>query len=187
MATLDAQLSDNAIKVDKLKESIQEAAMEVERTRVERAAKEEEARLAKAEENDGRIAGLYDWCAISTSLALNLITHSIHRFTASLALHQSLLSLVSWKSQSENELSLTYGLENPGHNGKAHPSTFTLNLLFHPNTRTLADASVSSSDPRIAGIDFNDLIGNHVQSNDISQLIRSIMARCRVAVGGLPN
>lgn len=68
MATLDTQLSDNASKVEELKERVQATATDVERTRVERATKEEEAKQAKAEEDDERIFGLYDWyvaCIIS--------------------------------------------------------------------------------------------------------------------------
>lgn len=61
MASLDAQLSENASNIEKVKTAVQDAARDVERLRVERAAKEEEARQAKAEEDDERIVGLYDW------------------------------------------------------------------------------------------------------------------------------
>lgn len=68
MTALDSQLSDNASKMEELKERVQATATDVERTRVERATKEEEAKQAKAEEDDERISGLYDWyvaCIIS--------------------------------------------------------------------------------------------------------------------------
>lgn len=58
----------------------------------------------------------------------------------------------------------------------------TLNLLFHPNTRILADASISSPDFRLASMNLNDLIGSHVQNNDVVGLIRGIMARARASL-----
>lgn len=64
MAELDAQISDNASRVEKVKEKVQDTARDVERLRVERAAKEEEVRQTKGEEEDARVMGLYDWCVL---------------------------------------------------------------------------------------------------------------------------
>ena len=61
MADLDAQISGNAARVDRVKEKVQNTAREVEKLRNERAVQEEEARQTKGEEEDGRIIGLYDW------------------------------------------------------------------------------------------------------------------------------
>ncbi|KAH8106541.1 hypothetical protein DFH11DRAFT_1236219 [Phellopilus nigrolimitatus] len=165
MASLDANLSENVSQVENVKVKVQDAARDVERLRVERAAKEEEVRQTKAEEEDERVVGLYDW------------------YTASLALHRSLFSLVSTKSVTENELELTYEIppptSSPSNSQSDGPIPFTVTLLFHPNTRTLADASVASPDQRVSGLNLADLIGSHVQSNDVLGLVRGIMARMR--------
>ncbi|THH03412.1 hypothetical protein EW145_g6274 [Phellinidium pouzarii] len=162
MAAMDAQLSENAARVEKVKEKVQDAARDVERLRMERAAKEEEVRQTKAEEEDERVVGLYDW------------------YTASLALHRSLFSLVSTKSIAENELELTYKVPRSTTGSEVSKSiNFTLTLLFHPNTRTLADASVASPDAEVSGLNLSDLIGSHVQSNDILGLVRGITSRVR--------
>lgn len=65
--------------------------------------------------------------------------------------------------------------------GSPSPIPLALTLLFHPNTRVLADASVSSEDKRVAAMDLNELIGIHIQNNDIVGLIRAVMARVRTA------
>ncbi|OCB88534.1 hypothetical protein A7U60_g4349 [Sanghuangporus baumii] len=168
MTTLDAQLSANASRAEKIKERMQETAREVERLRVERAAKEQEARQTKAEEDDERVGGLYDW------------------FTASLALHRMLFSLVSHKAVTENEIQLTYSVSAEAPSRPQAPSNLTITLLFQPNTRCLADASISSPDPSLAGLNLADLIGSHVQSNDVLGLVRGILARARNALQSRP-
>lgn len=95
------------------------------------------------------------------------------RFTASLALHRMLFSLVSHKIVAENEIQLTYSVSTQT------PSDITITLLFQPNTRCLADASISSPDPSLAGLNLADLIGSHVHSNDVLGLVRGILARAR--------
>ena len=70
MTALDAKLSDNAMRAEQIKERMQETAREVERLRVERAAKEQEARQTKTEEDDERVGGLYDWWVFHASLSL---------------------------------------------------------------------------------------------------------------------
>ncbi|KAI5118490.1 hypothetical protein M0805_003522 [Coniferiporia weirii] len=168
MTALDAQLSENAARVERVKEKVQDAARDVERLRVERTAKEEEVRQTKVEEEDDRVVELYDW------------------YTAALALHRSLFSLVSTKSVAENEVELTYEVSSSSTSIPRlrimKPTTFTLTLLFHPNTRTLADASIASPDPMISELNMSDLIGSHVQSNDVLGLVRGIMARLRAGM-----
>lgn len=110
-----------------------------------------------------------------------------YRYTASLALHRSLFSLVSTKSIAENELELTYEVprSTTGSSPRSQLSksvTFTLTLLFHPNTRTLADASVVSPDAGVSGLNLSDLIGSHVQSNDVLGLVRGITSRVRAGI-----
>ncbi len=98
------------------------------------------------------------------------------RYSASLALHRSLFSLHESKLLAENELALTYNIEQ---RRKRKPCTITVTLLFHPNTRRIADATISSSDALVSEMNFADLVGSHVQSNDVLGLIRAIMARVR--------
>lgn len=101
------------------------------------------------------------------------------RFTASLALHRMLFSLVSHKIVAENEIQLTYSVSAQIPSQTQVPSDITITLLFQPNTRCLADASISSPDPFLAGLNLADLIGSHVHSNDVLGLVRGILARAR--------
>ena len=100
------------------------------------------------------------------------------RLTASLSVHKSLSSLQSHRSSAENELELTYALSP-----KPDSPTYTLTLLFHPNTRMLANASVASVNGQISGLDLNDLIASSVQANDVPGLVGGVMARVRNAIG----
>ena len=61
MAAYDVQVSENATRTERIKEQVQDAMREVERLRVERSAKEEEARQTRGEEEDGRVGALYEW------------------------------------------------------------------------------------------------------------------------------
>lgn len=99
--------------------------------------------------------GLYDW------------------FTASLALHRSLHSLESYRSASENELHLTYGIRPTSQNNR-ETRRIQIVLLFVPNTRQLADAQVEGLSQ-----DVGDLVGAHVQANDVPGLIAAVLARAR--------
>ncbi|PAV14732.1 hypothetical protein PNOK_0981000 [Pyrrhoderma noxium] len=149
MAAYDVQVSENATRTERMKEQVQDAMREVERLRVERSAKEEEARQTRGEEEDERVGALYEW------------------YTALIAMHRSLFSLTSTKLVAENELELSYEVpvatsRNP------RPVPFTLTLLFQPNTRVLADAAVSSPSPLISNLDLDDVIGINVQANDAS-------------------
>ncbi|KLO09083.1 hypothetical protein SCHPADRAFT_879781 [Schizopora paradoxa] len=158
MAALDAALSDTHARVEGVKGQVQECAREVERLRVDRAAKEAEVGQMRVYEEDERVMGLYDW------------------YSASLELHRSLFSLQESKLLAENELALTYNVDQ---RQKRRPCTITVTLLFHPNTRRIADATITSSDPLVSEMNFADLVGSHVQSNDVLGLIRAVMARVR--------
>lgn len=94
------------------------------------------------------------------------------RYTSSLALHRSLLSLTSSHSASENELRLTYALSPP------EDREITLTLIFLPNTRQLAAANVDGLPP---GTDVAELVDTHVQRNDVPGLVAAIVARGRAA------
>ncbi|TDL18800.1 hypothetical protein BD410DRAFT_830783 [Rickenella mellea] len=161
MASLDTQLSDINSQVEHVKLSVQESAREVERLRVDRSESEKEILRHKAEEEDGRVLGLYDW------------------YTASLSLHRSLASLQAMQCVAENELELTYmmtPLSNPLSN-----LTVTITLLFLPNTQELAEVHLSGPDP-VPNIDIQDVVGSHVQANDVPGLVRSLLARLRATL-----
>ena len=93
------------------------------------------------------------------------------RYTAALALHRSLLSLESAHSESENELHLTY---NVTPRNSTEPRQIFIKLLFVPNSRQLADAQVEGLVE-----DAGDVIGAHVQANDVPRLIVAVLARAR--------
>lgn len=155
MQKLDDELQGLNEKVDEIKEKVKEGAREVERLRIERSDVEKLAKTAREEVEDNRVIGLYDW------------------FTASLALHRSLHSLESYRSASENELHLTYGIRPTSQNNR-ETRRIQIVLLFVPNTRQLADAQVEGLSQ-----DVGDLVGAHVQANDVPGLIAAVLARAR--------
>ncbi|KAI0071775.1 hypothetical protein K474DRAFT_1668617 [Panus rudis PR-1116 ss-1] len=149
MQKLDEQLQDYNQRIEDVKGKVKDGAREVERLRVERADVEKQLKICKSEVEDGRVISLYDW------------------FTASLKLHQNLFSLESHHAPSENELHLTYSMDTPPHRLK-------IVLLFVPNTRRLADAQVEGLD-----MDIAEVVGSHVQSNDVPGLIAALLALAR--------
>ncbi|KAI0954121.1 hypothetical protein AcV7_007442 [Taiwanofungus camphoratus] len=155
MQKLDDELQSLNEKVDHVKEKVKEGARDVERLKVERADMEKLVRAGKDEVEDARIIGLYDW------------------FTASLALHRSLLSLESFRSPSENELHLIYSIPASSI-VNSRPRQIHITLLFVPNTRQLADAQIEGLSQ-----DVGDVVGAHVQANDVPGLIAAALARAR--------
>lgn len=94
-----------------------------------------------------------------------------------MALHRHIFSLHSLNAVSENELSLTYLIDPPEHQPKQNPTKVTITLLFVPNTRQLADVQLQGSD-----INIGDVVGSHVQANDVPGLITALLARLRAGV-----
>ena len=82
-----------------------------------------------------------------------------------------LLSLVSTHSESENELHLTYEIAP---RGSIERRQIFIKLLFVPNSWQLADAQVEGLVE-----DAGDVVGAHVQANDVPRLIAAILARAR--------
>jgi hypothetical protein len=82
----------------------------------------------------------------------------------SLELHKCMHNLLASHSPSENEIRLTYRVP-----GSPPPSEVTLTLLFYPNTRLLASASVSPP------FDIEDLIEWCVESNDVPGFISAVL------------
>ncbi|CCL98606.1 uncharacterized protein FIBRA_00608 [Fibroporia radiculosa] len=155
MQRFDDELQSLNESVDQAKDKVKEGAREVERLRAERAEVEKLARAGKDEVEDGRVVGLYDW------------------LTASLALHRALYSLQSFHSASENELRLTY-LVPKSPSPSVQPMQIRIILLFVPNTRQLADAQIEG-----LADDCGDVVGAHVQANDVPGLIAAVLARAR--------
>ena len=90
---------------------------------------------------------------------------------AALALHRSLLSLETAHSESENELHLSYNVVT---RDTATRRQIFLKLLFVPNSRQLADAQVEGLEE-----DVGDVIGAHIQANDVPGLIAAVLSRAR--------
>ncbi|KAI0794190.1 hypothetical protein C8Q74DRAFT_1247200 [Fomes fomentarius] len=153
MQQLDDELQQVNEQVDSVKERVKAGAVEVERLRVERAELERQVNAGQKEVQDGRVVGLYDW------------------YTASLALRRSLLSLESTHAESENELHLTY-VVTP--NGSTERRRIYIKLLFMPNSRLLGEVQVDGLQDEV-----EDVIGAHLQANDVPGLIAAVLARAR--------
>ena len=96
-------------------------------------------------------------------------THSCFRYTAAIALHQSILGSETFHLESENELQLAYRIAST-----PEPRELEVKLLFVPNTRQLADAEVTGIDE-----DLSHLVDLHVRSNDAPGLLVAVLARAR--------
>ncbi|OBZ73796.1 hypothetical protein A0H81_06132 [Grifola frondosa] len=153
MQQLEDELQTVSDKVERVKEKVKQGSKEVERLRMQRADLDKLVKVGKDEVEDGRVLGLYDW------------------FTATLALHRSLFSLESSHSVSENELHLTYSISSSSSEKKRQVA---ITLLFVPNTRRLADAQVEG-----LSTDVGDVVGAHVQANDVPGLLAAVLARAR--------
>ncbi|GBE86661.1 hypothetical protein SCP_0905410 [Sparassis crispa] len=153
MQKLDDALQGVNENIERVKEAVKDGAREFERLRVERADMEKLVQAEKDEGEDETVIGLYDW------------------YTASLALHRSLLSLETFHFASENELHLKYAIPRQG---EARRREVQITLLFVPNTRQLADAQIEG----LSG-DLGDIVGAHIQANDVPGLIAAVLARAR--------
>ncbi|KAH9926876.1 uncharacterized protein B0H18DRAFT_876042 [Fomitopsis serialis] len=158
MQKLDDELQGINVNIDEVKDNVKEGARDVERLRIERADAEKLVRAGEADVQDGRVRGLYDWYAA---------------FTASLALHRSLHSLESFRSVSENELHLAYSI-TPTSGPDTRRRPIRIVLLFVPNTRQLADAQIEGLKE-----DVGDIVGAHVQANDVPGLLAAVLSRAR--------
>jgi hypothetical protein len=167
MQGLDEELQSLNSQVANVKDDMKARTKELERLRAKRAELEKVRTSKEDESEDPRFAGLYDWYALFVSYASTELIE--FRYTASFALHRSLVGLETLHTEAENELQLTYTVGSS--------QRLKITLLFLPNTRQLADAEVSEMD-----IDVGDLIDIHVQSNDVPALVVSILARARASL-----
>ncbi|KAH9940819.1 uncharacterized protein BXZ73DRAFT_42544 [Epithele typhae] len=183
MQALDDELQRVNGEVDAVKERVKHGARDVERLRVERAELEKTVSAGQREVQDGRVVGLYDWCVCVSECwrrpPVGVGSHEgrsadatvADRYTAALRLHRSLMSLEETHAESENELHLTYGVV-PQEGGERR--RIAVKLLFVPNTRQLADAQVEGLSE-----DAGDVVGAHIQANDVPGLIAALLARAR--------
>ena len=81
------------------------------------------------------------------------------------------MSLEEAHSESENELHLFYNVTRLR---TADQRRVFIKLLFVPNSRQLADAQVDGLEE-----DPGDVIGAHIQANDVPGLIAAVLARAR--------
>ncbi|KAF8634245.1 hypothetical protein AX15_001002 [Amanita polypyramis BW_CC] len=159
MQSLNDEVQDISKKIQSTRESVKEGGLELERLRVERAEAEKAVKLAKVDEDDGKLVPLYDW------------------YTASLALHSSIHDLHHSHTPSENELRLTY---NVAPSPSEKPILITIALIFAPDTRHLAAVQVTGLDE--LGVDVEEVIYTHIQTNDVHNLISTILSHVRVSL-----
>lgn len=158
-------------KVAAVKEDIKTKSRRLEALRSQRA-ELEKLRSSKVDEvEDPRYAGLYDWFVCSLPLSAKVEAYPWPRYTAAIALHQSILCLKTFHIESENELQLTYQISSV-----SEPRELRVKLLFIPNTRRLADAEITGIDE-----DFSGLVDLHVRSNDTPGLLVAVLAQARDA------
>ena len=109
---------------------------------------------------------------IAAGVFINML--SVGRYTAALKFHRNLHWLVSFTSPSENELHLVYAARSPP--ASRTWRRVTIILLFVPNTRQLADVQVSGL---LSDSDMSDVIGAHIQANDVVGVIAAVLQRAR--------
>ena len=174
MQELDDELQGLEKQIEESKGKLKTGMGEVERLRgVERERAAELALVGKeGGDDDPRLGGLYDWSVLSIAHTLGG-PHCPCRLQTALNIQYSLLSLKSTHAESENELRLTYYIDSPS---SAVAKELVLTLLFIPNTRQLASASVRHDG---VDLDLGDVIDAHVQANDIPGLVWAVVCRAR--------
>lgn len=91
-----------------------------------------------------------------------------------LSTQHSLLSLKSSYAVSENELRLTYDRLSRSTDAKK----VAINLLFIPNSRQLASATIHCGSE---DMDLGDIHDIHVQADDLPGLARAILSHIRAS------
>ncbi|KAJ7667472.1 hypothetical protein DFH06DRAFT_1469435 [Mycena polygramma] len=152
MQVLTDNIEQAAQKVRSVKGNVKSGTHEVETLRAERAEAEKTVKAARVNEDDGRLVPLYD------------------QHMASLALHKSVLSIHDSQSVSENEMRLSYNVRR---------RQITITLIFQPNTKRLATASVSGLDE--LGVDVAEVLDSHIHTDDAHGLVAAVLAIARAA------
>ncbi|KAF8623182.1 hypothetical protein AX17_007507 [Amanita inopinata Kibby_2008] len=159
MQTLHDEVQAISKNSQNIKERVKGGGVELEKLRMERAEAEKAVKLAKVDEDDGKLIPLYDW------------------YTASLALHRSIHNLHESHAASENELRLTY---NVAPSPSEKPILLTITLIFAPDTRHLAAVQVSGLEE--VDLDVGDVIDTHIQTNDMQGVIAAILSHVRTTL-----
>ncbi|KAJ7499467.1 hypothetical protein FB451DRAFT_1358655 [Mycena latifolia] len=152
MQVLTDDIEQGAKKVQNIKGSVKNGTQELESLRAQRAEAEKAVKALRLDEDDGRLVPLYD------------------HHMASLALHRSVFSIHDSQSVSENEVRLTYIVRR---------RQISITLIFVPNTKHLAAASVSGLDE--FGLDVAETVESHIRSGDGRGLIAAVLAMARAA------
>ncbi|KAH9067848.1 hypothetical protein EDB87DRAFT_1775863 [Lactarius vividus] len=153
MQMLEDELQAINEKIARVKDTIKEDTVKVDRLWSEKAELEKRVPAHNVEADDGRAAKLCDW------------------YSSSLALHRSLFNVQLPQSISENELMLSYEIKP-----KAKQSRIVvIVLLFLPNTRQLADVRIEG----LEGVDMTNIVDSFVQANDVPGLIWHVLSRAR--------
>ncbi|KAJ7711266.1 hypothetical protein B0H16DRAFT_1437894 [Mycena metata] len=152
MQVLTDDIEQAAKKVQSVKGNVKTGTQEVETLRAERAEAEKTVKAARVNEDDARLVPLYD------------------QHMASLALHKSALFLHDSQSVSENERRLTYTVRR---------RQITITLIFQPNTKQLATASVEGLDE--LGVDVSEILDSYIHTNDAHGLVAAVVAVARAA------
>jgi len=160
MQTLEDESQHVNEKIARAKDAIKEGTGEKDQLRSVKAALEKEVTVHKLEADDGRTVDLCDW------------------YTSSLALHQSILNMHSYRSISENELMLSYdayAVNPPNSSGRTKDHRVIIVLLFLPNTRQLADVRIEG----LENVDMTHVVDSYVQANDVPGLVSYVLSRVR--------
>ncbi|KAJ7729686.1 hypothetical protein DFH07DRAFT_930068 [Mycena maculata] len=152
MQVLADNIEQASTKVQSLKGNVKSGTQELEKLRAERAEAEKAVKAARVNEDDGRLVPLYD------------------QHMASLGFHRAVLHITDSQHVSENEIRLTYTVRR---------RQISITLIFHPNTKRLAMASVGGLDE--LGVDAAEIVDSHIGTNDAHGLIAAVLAMARAA------
>ncbi|KAJ7229194.1 hypothetical protein GGX14DRAFT_417061 [Mycena pura] len=152
MQVLSDNIEEASKRMHNVKSNVKGGTQELETLRAERAEAEKAVKASRVNEDDVRLAPLYD------------------QHLASLALHKSVLNIHNSHLVSENELVLSY---------KVGRRTISVNLIFQPNTSQLASANVSGLDE--LGVEAAELVDLHIHADDAYGLIPAVLAMARAA------
>lgn len=104
------------------------------------------------------------------------------RYTTSVAMHCSMLSLRSYKAASENELRLTYGLPPSLGPGSPGDPAVRITLYFVLGTRQLANAAIDLQGIE-QDVDVGDIVDVYIQRNDVPGLLAAVVTRLSQLLG----
>ncbi|KAK2464521.1 hypothetical protein APHAL10511_003500 [Amanita phalloides] len=156
MQTLHDEVQTISNKAQVIRERAKGNSLQLDKMRLERAEVEKAVKLTKVDEDDEKLLPLYHW------------------YTASLAFHRSVHDLHEYHTVSENELRLTYNVAS----SSEAPMLITISLVFAPDTRQLLTVQVTGLDD--LGVNVDEVIDRHLQTNDVQGMIAAILSHVRV-------